>query len=135
MEFIDCYVGIQQRRFGERLCVEQQIERSLLDYAVPSLILQPLVENAIRHGIGTHKEKDKVTIKAFLDDDRLVLEVCNFGSTLNDAPERLLSRGVGLANTRARLQELYGAGQSMQLSNLEPRGVSVRLAFPANPCV
>ncbi len=133
MEFIDCYIGIQQRRFGERLCVEQQIERRLLDCAVPSLILQPLVENAIRHGVGTHKEKDKVTIKAFLDDGRLVLEVCNFGSTLNDAPERLLSRGVGLANTRARLQELYGAGQSMQLSNLEPRGVSVRLAFPAQP--
>jgi two-component system LytT family sensor kinase len=133
MEFIDCYVGIQQRRFGERLCVEQQIERRLLDYAVPSLILQPVVENAIRHGIGTHKEKDKLIIKAFLDDGRLVLEVCNFGSTLNDAPERLLSRGVGLANTRARLQELYGTGQSMQLSNLEPRGVSVRLAFPARP--
>jgi len=131
MEFIDCYVGIQQRRFGERLCVEQQIERRLLDFAVPSLILQPLVENAIRHGIGTHKEKDKVIIKAFLDAGHLVLEVCNSGSTLNDAPERLLSRGVGLANTRARLQELYGEGQTMQLSNLEPRGVSVRLSFPA----
>jgi two-component system, LytTR family, sensor kinase len=133
VEFVDCYVGIQQRRFGERLCVEQQIERRLLDFAVPSLILQPLVENAIRHGIGTHKEKDKITIKAFLEDGRLVLEVCNFCSTLDDAPERLLCRGVGLANTRARLQELYGAGQSLQLSNLEPRGVSVRLAFPAQP--
>jgi two-component system LytT family sensor kinase len=131
IEFINCYVGIQQRRFGERLCVEQQIECHLLDYTVPSLILQPLVENAIRHGIGTHKEKDKITIKAFLDDGRLVLEVCNLGSTLNDTPERLLSRGVGLANTRARLQELYGARQSMHLSKLEPRGVSVRLAFPA----
>jgi two-component system LytT family sensor kinase len=133
IEFIDCYIGIQQRRFGERLCVEQQIERRLLDFAVPSLILQPLVENAIRHGIGTHKAKDKVTIKAYSEHGRLVLEVCNFGSTLDEPPEKLLSRGVGLANTRARLQELYGAAQSMQLSNLEPRGVSVRLTFPAQP--
>jgi two-component system LytT family sensor kinase len=130
MEFIDCYVGIQRRRFGERLRVEQTIEHAVMDLAVPSLILQPLVENAIRHGIGTHKRDDMITIKAFLEDGRLVLEVCNFSSTLNDAPERLLSRGVGLTNTRERLRELYGEKQFMQLSNLEPQGVCVRLALP-----
>jgi two-component system LytT family sensor kinase len=118
MEFIDCYIGIQRRRFGERLRVEHRIDKRVLDLAVPSLILQPLVENAILHGI------------AFLDDNHLVLEVCNGCSTLNDAMERLLSRGVGLANTRARLQALYGDGQTMQLLNSQPHGVCIRLAIP-----
>ena len=131
MEFIDCYIGIQRCRFGERLRVEQQIAAGVLDLAVPSLILQPLVENAILHGIGTHKENDVISINAFLDDRHLVLEVCNGSGALDDATETLLSRGVGLANTRARLQELYGEGQTMQLINLTPCGVCIRLAIPA----
>ena len=130
MEFIDCYIGIQQRRFGERLRIEHRIDAGALDLAVPSLILQPLVENAILHGIGTHKGNDVIEVKAFLENGGLVLEVRNHNSALDDVTERLLSRGVGLANTRARLQELYGEGQTMQLLNLEPRGVCVRLAIP-----
>jgi two-component system LytT family sensor kinase len=133
MEFIDCYVGIQQRRFGERLRVEHDIDKRALELAVPSLILQPLVENAILHGIGTHKGSDVIAVNAFLDDRGLVLEVRNGSSALADAPETLLTRGVGLANTRARLQELYGGEQSMQLLNLAPRGVCIRLALPARP--
>jgi hypothetical protein len=131
MEFIDCYIGIQQRRFGERLRVEHRIDTCVLDLAVPSLILQPLVENAILHGIGAHKGNDVVAVRAFLDNG-LVLEVCNHSSALDDVMEGLLSRGVGLANTRARLQELYGEGQTMQLLNLEPRGVCVRLTIPGH---
>lgn len=131
MEFLDCYVGIQRRRFGARLRVENCIDCRVLDFAVPSLILQPLVENAIRHGIGTHKENDVIAVKAFEDDDRLLLEVCNRTSSLTDTPERLLAQGIGLANTRARLQQLYGERHTMQLLNLEPRGVCIRLALPA----
>jgi hypothetical protein len=130
LEFIECYIGIQQRRFGERLRVEHRIDTGLLDLAVPSLILQPLVENAILHGIGRHKGNDVIEVKAFLDNGGLVLEVRNHNGALDDVMERLLSRGVGLANTRARLQELYGKGQTMQLLNLEPRGVCIRLALP-----
>jgi two-component system LytT family sensor kinase len=133
LEFIDCYIGIQQRRFSERLRVEHRIDTGALDLAVPSLILQPLVENAILHGIGRHKGNDVIEVKAFLDNGGLVLEVRNHSSALDDVMERLLSRGVGLANTRARLQELYGEGQSMQLLNLEPRGVCIRLAIPTRP--
>ena len=132
MEFIDCYIGIQQRRFGERLRVERRIDTGALDLAVPSLILQPLVENAIVHGIGTHKGNDVIEVKAFLENGGLVLEVRNHNSALDGVMERLPSRGVGLANTRARLQELYGEGQTMQLLNLEPRGVCVRLTIPGH---
>jgi two-component system, LytTR family, sensor kinase len=131
MEFLDCYVGIQRRRFGARLRVENFIDDRVLDCAVPSLILQPLVENAIRHGVGTHKESDVIAVKAFEDENRLLLEVCNRTSSLTDTQERLLAQGIGLANTRARLQQLYGERHAMQLRNVEPRGVCVRLTIPA----
>jgi two-component system LytT family sensor kinase len=134
LEFIECYVGIQQRRFGERLRVRHSIDSTILDFAVPSLILQPLVENAIQHGIGTHKESDLISVTAVQNGSNLRLEVCNRSSTLSGTPEQLLSRGVGLANTNARLRELYGERQSLQLLNLEPRGVCVRLEFPARQC-
>lgn len=134
MEFVDCYVGIQKRRFGERLSVQNSIDPGVLDFAVPSLILQPLVENAIRHGIGIHKGSDVIDVKAFQDGDDLWLEVCNRSSSLSGPPEELLSRGVGLANTNARLRELYGERQTLQFFELEPRGVCVRLKFPAQRC-
>jgi len=134
MEFVDCYVGIQKRRFGERLRVEYGIDADALDLAVPSLILQPLVENAIRHGIGSHKESDLIGVTASQDDGYLRLEVRNRSSTLMATPEQLLQRGVGLANTNARLRELYGERQSMRLLNIEPRGVCVSVAFPARNC-
>ncbi|HEX3949512.1 MAG TPA: histidine kinase [Steroidobacteraceae bacterium] len=134
LEFIECYVDIQQRRFGERLRVQLSIDPSLLDSAVPSLILQPLVENAIRHGISMHKESDLISVNALRDGGNLRLEVCNRSSTLNGTPGQLLSQGVGLANTNARLRELYGETQTLQLLNLEPRGVCVRMAFPVRKC-
>ena len=131
MDFVDCYVGIQKRRFGKRLTVENSIDPGVLDCAVPSLILQPLVENAIRHGIGIHKGYDVIGVSAYQDGNDLCLEVCNRSSRLSGPPEKLLSRGVGLANTNARLRELYGERQSLQLLELEPRGVCVRLKLPA----
>ena len=131
LEFLDCYLGIQQRRFGERLRFELKVDERVLDLAVPSLVLQPLVENAIRHGVGTHRGADLVTVNALREADQLTLEVRNFLGRLNGEPERLLTRGVGLANTSARLRELYGQQQSLQLLRLEPGGVCVRLRFPA----
>jgi LytS/YehU family sensor histidine kinase len=129
LEFLKHYTSIQQRRFGDRLRLELRIDPALGGYAVPSLLLQPLVENAIRHGIGKHKEADAVSISAFARQDRLHIEVSNLATALEDAPERLLSRGVGLANTRARLEQLYGPRQSFEIRNLQPRGVGFRYLF------
>jgi hypothetical protein len=131
MEFLKHYAAIQQRRFRDRLQFEFDVDRSLWDCAVPSLCLQPLVENAIRHGIGKHKGEDVVSIRAFRSGSELCLEVCNLTGRLDDAPERLFSRGVGLSNTLARMEQLYGARKSVQLSNLEPVGVLVTLRIPA----
>lgn len=130
IEFLDHYIRIQQRRFGDRLRFELSIDSKIATYAVPTLVLQPLVENAIRHGIGKHKESDVVSIRAFLDQDRLSLEVHNQAGKLDGAPERLLAQGVGLSNTRARLEQLYGKEQSLRIFNVEPAGVCVRISIP-----
>lgn len=130
VEFLNHYVGIQQRRFGDRLRFEFQIDDDTLDCAVPTLILQPLVENAVRHGVGKYKDRDVVNVRAFQERDQLCLAVSNFTSSLEGAPEELLSRGVGLSNTRERLEQLYGNGQSFRLFNLEPKGVCVQVSIP-----
>lgn len=130
VEFLNQYLGIQQRRFGDKLRFELQIDDDTLDCAVPTLILQPLVENAVRHGVGKYKDKDVVTVRSFQERDQLCLAVSNFTSSLEGTPEELLSRGVGLSNTRERLEQLYGNGQSLRLFNLEPKGVCVQVSIP-----
>jgi hypothetical protein len=131
IDFLEHYTHIQHRRFGDRLRFDFQIDPNVLAIPVPSLVLQPLVENAIRHGIGKHKESDVVTLRAFRQDDRLYLEVSNVTGVLEDTPDRLVTRGIGLSNTRARLEQLYGQEQSLRLFNLQPRGVAALLSIPA----
>jgi two-component system, LytTR family, sensor kinase len=133
IEFVKHYTSIQQRRFGSRLRFDFFVEPAAAVCAVPSLLLQPLVENAIRHGVGRHKEADVVSIRAGLRDERLHLRVSNLASTLAGAPELLHSRGVGLANTCARLEQLYGTRQSLEIRNLEPQGVVVSISIPRRP--
>ncbi|HWF45913.1 MAG TPA: histidine kinase [Bryobacteraceae bacterium] len=131
IEFLKHYAAIQQRRFGDRLRFEFHIDEQSQACAVPTLILQPLVENAVRHGIGVRKQPDLISVRASVDQDRLTIEITNRASMLNDTPERLISRGVGLANTIARLQRLHGPQQSFAIRNLSPQGVSVSLSIPA----
>ncbi len=131
IRFLESYIAIQQRRFRDRLRFEIAVEDDVRDLAVPSLLLQPLVENAIRHGIGTHQGTDIVSVSADHEGDRLRLQVRNRNSTLQGCTEQIMSRGVGLANTIARLEELYGDRHSFEIRNHEPRGVEVVLSVPA----
>jgi two-component system LytT family sensor kinase len=129
LEVLDLYMGIQARRFGDRLRFEVSIDQNVRDCMVPALILQPLVENAILHGIGKHKGTDTVSIRGFQKGEVLRLEVLNLNSHLEEKP--LISRrGVGLANTRTRLEQLYGKQQELRLQNLEPTGVCAELSIP-----
>jgi LytS/YehU family sensor histidine kinase len=130
LEVLDLYIGIQSRRFGDRLRFEVSIEQNVRDCMVPVLILQPLIENAIRHGIARHKGSDTVSIHGFQKSEFLRLEVRNLNSCLEDKPARSLGPGVGLANTRARLEQLYGNQQEFRIRNLEPTGVSAELSIP-----
>ena len=127
---LDLYMGIQVRRFGDRLRFEVSIDQNVRDCMVPALILQPLIENAIRHGIGSHKGSDTVSIRGFREGEFLRLEVRNLNGRLEDKSARSLGPGVGLANTRARLEQLYGNRQEFGLRDLEPTGVSAELSIP-----
>ena len=130
LEVLDLYMGIQARRFGDRLRFEVSIDQNVRDCMVPALILQPLIENAIRHGIGRHKGSDTVSIRGFREGEFLQLEVRNLNSRLEDKSALSAECGVGLANTRARLEQLYGNQHEFSLRNLEPTGVSAELSIP-----
>jgi len=126
LEVLELYLGIQARRFGDRLHFEVAVEPEVHGCMVPPLILQPIVENAIRHGIGRHKGSDTVTIKGGRDGESLRLEVRNLSGHLGEGPRQ----GVGLANTRARLDQLYGDHQHLELRGLSPSGVSAEIVLP-----
>lgn len=126
--FLDRYLEIQQVRFGDRLRIEKRIDASALDGQVPTLILQPLVENAIRHGIEPQPGTGLVRIRADLIDGRLQLEVADNGKGLKEASKS--ADGIGLSNTRARLQALYGNAARLVIESGADGGCSVQLQLP-----
>jgi len=130
LELLECYISIEQTRFKDRLAVEKEIDSSALVCEVPTMILQPLVENAVRHGIGKHRQADLISIVAQRANGRLLLEVRNrIGSVENGGPAA--ARGIGLSNTRARLEQHYSSRHSFEIANLEGGGVVVKLSLPA----
>ena len=131
LEFLDLYIGIQRRRFGERLSVEIHADPASLGLLVPTLILQPLVENAIRHGIGKHKGEDCIEIFARQQNGGLQIEVWNLNSVVDETSERLFQRGVGLRNTKARLEHLYGSAASLIFRPLARGGAAAMIFMPA----
>ena len=130
LEFLRGYLEIEQTRFQDRLVVRLDIDPATLDARVPSLILQPLVENSVRHGIARQPRGGFIEIRSALDRGELNLEVRDNGPGLSAAGPELLQRGVGLSNTRARLQQLYGARQRVEFISPQDGGLLVRLVLP-----
>ena len=130
LEILDLYVGIQRRRFGDRLAVEIHADASVLGYSVPPLIMQPLVENAIRHGIGKRRGEDCIEIFARQHEGDLQIEVWNKNSIVEETGTPLDRRGVGLRNTRARLEHSYGPGSSLIFRPLSPGGAVAIIVIP-----
>jgi two-component system, LytTR family, sensor kinase len=127
LEFLRSYAEIEQIRFGERLDIEMNVARETLDALVPNLILQPLLENAIRHGIEPHARRGRIAVTASRENEVLRLEVRdNGGGIANGQPVD----GIGLSNTRSRLAQLYGARQSFGIQNADGGGVLVRVDIP-----
>jgi len=127
---LDAYLAIQTCRFQDRLRFTVDVEPELRRCLVPSLLLQPIVENAVRHGIGTHKGCDTVTIRASRSGRKLRMEVRN---AITSLPEGRPSAngGFGLAATRERLEQLYGREQStFELTNIAPAGVCAAIEIP-----
>jgi len=131
MEFIDRYMEIQQMRFGDRLRFEKQIEPAVMDCPVPALLLQPLAENAIRHGIEPLPNAGLVLIRAERRGNQLVLTVEDDGVGLPaGADASPLSSGIGLSSVRKRLETLYPGEFQFQIQTRPQGGVSVQIILP-----
>lgn len=131
LEFIGAYLRIEQKRFGERLRLEQSVPDELMKALVPALILQPLVENAVRHGIEPRRGPGLISIEAKQQDKLLHLILRDDGRGLPAADtDNSGRRGIGLANTRARLQGLYGSNHQFNLGTAEPQGCQVDIRLP-----
>src|SRR5688572_8492039 len=131
LEFVDAYLRIEQKRFAERLRVKQNVPDELMKALVPALILQPLVENAIRHGIEPQRAPGLIVIEAKQEGRRLHLIVRDDGRGLPPAVSNNSERrGIGLANTQARLKGLYGTDHSFSVGKAEPQGCQVEIDLP-----
>jgi two-component system, LytTR family, sensor kinase len=127
LSFLERYLEIEKIRFGPRLTVRMDISPETLDAQVPNLILQPLVENAIRHGIEPRARPGRIELRAQRRADALSLNVCDNGAGLNQGGT---VEGVGLSNTRARLRELYGEAYQLELAGGPDGGLRVQLTIP-----
>ena len=130
LEFVGRYLDIQRMRFPDRLAVHVDAAPDTLDVLVPNLVLQPLVENALRHGVAQRAEAGAVTIRARREDGWLRIAVLDDGPGLDRKGADGSGNGIGLANTRARLERLYGDAFRFSVANRESGGVEASLAIP-----
>ena len=129
MEFLQKYLDIQKVRFAERLRLSVNVPEDLFPAQVPSLLLQPIVENSIKHGIAKSAHGGVIRIGAFRTDGMLTLNVYNDGPRLpTDTGNRQGSTGI--SNLRTRLRSLYGTEFSLTMQNKDPSGVEVSVSFP-----
>ena len=127
--FLHRYLGIEQVRFQDRLTVTTDVAPDTLGAEVPSLVLQPLVENAVRHGIARQTGAGRIEIHAHRENGSLEMRVRDTGPGLRQSL-RSSGTGVGLANTRARLEQIYGADYQFELTGAEGGGAEARIVIP-----
>jgi signal transduction histidine kinase len=129
LDFLARYVQIEQTRFADRLVVRFDVQPETLDTLVPNLILQPLVENAIKHGVAKKSDPGHIDISARRDGDKLRMEVRDDGVGLSEDALTALQKGIGVSTTRARLQHLFGADYRFEFHRLSA-GLSVVVSIP-----
>jgi two-component system LytT family sensor kinase len=128
---IDEYLDIEVIRFGSRLAVKKSIAADTLDITVPSLLLQPLVENCIKHGFARKVGPGTITIRSWRERGLAIIEVSDDGLGISDERlERALSSGIGLSNVNERLRVLYGASGRLTLSGSPGKGACARVEMP-----
>jgi two-component system LytT family sensor kinase len=130
ISFLQLYLSLQQMRFSDRLEIEIDIDPNTARALVPSMILQPLAENALRHGIGRSVASGLVGISSHIENGFLKLIVFDNGAGLPENWQLKTSGGIGLANTAARLQQLYGENHRLELRNRTEEGVEVVIVIP-----
>jgi signal transduction histidine kinase len=127
IDFLEKYLEIQQTLMRERLRVRLNVEPEALDASVPNMLLQPLVENAIKHGISPRPEGGNIEVYARRLDGKLYVEIADDGLGMHEQPD---GNGVGLVNTRERLKHLYGHAHAFNVSSFPGRGVTIRISLP-----
>lgn len=130
LEFLRCYLEIEHVRFQDRLTVNMLIDPDTLEARVPNLILQPIVENAIRHGIVSRIAPGEIEIRAQRSGDSLELQVKDNGPGLHRDGASIIKEGLGLGNTRARLEQMYGSSHNFDMTDVPEGGLKVTLEIP-----
>jgi two-component system LytT family sensor kinase len=131
LESIDEYLDIEVVRFGPKLTVRKDISPDTLDTVVPSMILQPLVENSIKHGFARKVGPGTITIRSWRERGRAIVEVDDDGmGVVLDSQDQPMSSGIGLANVRERLRVIYGASYQLTLTSEPGRGFRARIEVP-----
>ncbi len=131
VEALKLYLDIERMRFEERLRFKVEVEPRAMDGRLPSLLLQPLVENAVKYAVTPQEEGAEIVLDARLAGERLVITVADSGPGLTDAPAKPnSSSGVGLANIRDRLAQAYGPDHRFELSPNQPHGLVVTIDIP-----
>ncbi|MBI5768001.1 MAG: histidine kinase [Verrucomicrobia bacterium] len=129
MDFLERYIEIQKTRFSDRLNVDVAISPAAMEARIPNLLLQPIVENAILHGVAPKTGPGRVEVRGRVEDGQLLLEVRDDGPGLGDGTKRA-KEGVGLTNTRERLAKIYGTHGQLSLRSEPGRGVAVQIILP-----
>lgn len=131
LDFIDDYLSIELVRFGEKLRVVKHIEPNVLDMLTPSMLLQPLVENSIRHGLSSKVEGGTITLRARREGSRLLLEVEDDGVGIPEAElSSILNKGIGVSNVKERLKVLYNQDYRMLIDSQPGRGTRIEIELP-----
>jgi two-component system, LytTR family, sensor kinase len=133
LDFIEDYLSIELVRFGDKLRVVTHIDPATLDMLVPSMLLQPLIENSIKHGISSKIDGGTVTIRTGLSNGRLSIEVEDDGVGIPEADiAKILNKGIGVSNVKERLQVLYNQDYRMLIDSQPGRGTRIEMELPAS---
>ena len=131
LEAIDEYLDIESIRFGPRLRIEKSIDPASLEVVVPSMLLQPLVENSIKHGLSPKIGEGRITIRSVRENGHAVIDVIDNGVGVGTAQfERTSGGGIGLRNVNERLRVIYGANYQLQLDSVPGQGTCARIIIP-----
>ena len=129
MEFLNHYIQLQKLRFQEKVDISINVQEETLDYLVPTLILQPLVENAFKHGIEASRKNGTISIYTEIEKNSIILKICNSVNNTNNQPQN--GNGVGLNNTRERLEHLYGENSFLEIESSKKGEFKISIKIPA----